>query len=200
MCESGPGDSEKGRSFANLITSPELGACRVIGIMQPKELGEGFDVPAMLETLRDKANAVNRGDLAEAEAMLINQASALQSLFVRLTERAREQTQMPNYEGFMRLALRAQSQCRATLETLATIKNPPVVYAKQANVTTGLQQVNNGVVPGASRTRENEIQHNKLSGSEYELLPDTRASQDASRINQEIEAVGEINRAENTRR
>jgi len=31
-----------------------------------------------------------------------------------------------------------------TLETLATIKNPPVVFARQANVNNGGQQVNNG--------------------------------------------------------
>jgi hypothetical protein len=45
----------------------------------------------------------------------------------------------------MRLALKAQSQSRATVETLAAIKNPPVVYARQANFAAGHQQVNNGV-------------------------------------------------------
>lgn len=34
---------------------------------------------------------------------------------------------------------KAQSQCRATLETLAAIKNPPVIYAKQANISNGPQ-------------------------------------------------------------
>ena len=29
-------------------------------------------------------------------------------------------------DRYMRLALKAQAQCRATLETLATVKNPPV--------------------------------------------------------------------------
>jgi len=44
----------------------------------------------------------------------------------------------------MRLALRAQSQCRATLETLAVIKNPTTVaYVRQANIANGPQQVNN---------------------------------------------------------
>jgi hypothetical protein len=75
----------------------------------------------------------NGGDLSQAEAMLMNQAAALQSVFVRLAERAMEQPQMPHLEAFMRLALRAQSQCRATLETLATIKNPPIVFAQQVN-------------------------------------------------------------------
>ena len=46
-------------------------------------------------------------------------------------------------ERYMRLALKAQGQCWATLETLAAIKNPPVVFARQANFANGPQQVNN---------------------------------------------------------
>ena len=80
----------------------------------------------------------------------------------------------------LRLALKAQSQCRATVETLAEIKNPAVIYARQANVTTGPQQENNGV---PSRAREIETEQSKLSGGSRELLPDTRASQNESRIN-----------------
>jgi len=44
-------------------------------------------------------------------------------------------------ERYMRLALKAQGQCRATLETLAVIKNPPL-FARQANITSSPQQVN----------------------------------------------------------
>jgi hypothetical protein len=44
----------------------------------------------------------------------------------------------------MRLALKAQGQCRVTLETLTAIKNPPAaVFARQANIAHGAQQVNN---------------------------------------------------------
>lgn len=194
-CQSGPSDDEKGRAYANLINSPELAAHRIVSMMQPKNLAEEIDVPGMLETLRDQAAAVQRGDLAHAEAMLINQASALQSVFVRLSERAMEQAHMPNLEGFMRLALRAQSQCRATLETLAAIKNPPIVYARQANVTTGPQQVNNGI-PAPSQAREIESEQTQLSGGSHELLPDARASGFASRVNPALETLGEIDRAE----
>ena len=35
---------------------------------------------------------------------------------------------MGNYESFMRMALKAQNQCRMTLKTLATIKNPSAVF------------------------------------------------------------------------
>ena len=51
----------------------------------------------------------------------------------------------------MKMALRAQSQCARTIEVLSALKNPPVVIAKQANVTTGPQQNNFGV---PSRTGE----------------------------------------------
>ena len=193
-CQSGPSIDGQGRNYAKLITSAELAAYRVIGMMQPKNLADEIDAPTMLATLRDQAAAVQGGDLAHAEAMLINQASALQSLFVRLSERAMEQGHMPNLEGFMRMALRAQSQCRATLETLATIKNPPIVYARQANVTTGPQQVNNGI-PAPTRAREIESEQTQLSGGIHELLPDTRASGNASRVNPALETLGEIDRA-----
>lgn len=198
-CTSGPSDDEKGRAYASLINSPELAASRVIGMMQPKELADEIDTPTMLAILRDQATAVQSGDLSHAEAMLINQASSLQALFVRLSERAMEQTHMPNLEGFMRLALRAQSQCRATLEALATIKNPPIVYAKQANFAAGHQQVNNGI-PAPTQAREIESEQTQLSGGTHELLPDARASGYASRVNPTLETLGEIDRAEVPRR
>ncbi|MBK6744288.1 MAG: hypothetical protein IPG66_15510 [Hydrogenophilales bacterium] len=198
-CQSGPSDDEKGRAYANLINSPELAASRVIAMMQPKNLADGIDTPTMLATLRDQAAAVQGGNLSHAEAMLINQASALQALFVRLSEKAMQQTQMPNLEGFMRMALRAQSQCRATMETLAAIKNPPIVYARQANVTTGPQQINNGTA-APMRAREIESEQTQLSGETHELLPDTRASGYASRVNPALETLGESDRAEIPRR
>ena len=92
----------------------------------------------------------------------------------------------------MKLALRAQSQCRATLETLAAIKNPPVIYAKQANVTSGPQQINNGAVESA-RAREIENEQTQLSGENLELHQNTRTSSYAIRNDQELETLGEIN-------
>lgn len=199
VCQSGPSLDEQGRNYAKLITSPEFAAYRIIGMMQPKNIANDIDTPTLMATLRDQAAAVQSGDLAQTEAMLITQASSLQALFVRLTERAMEQTQMPNLEGFMRMALRAQSQCRATLETLAAIKNPPVVYARQANVTTGPQQINNGVA-ATSQAREIENKQIQLSGDIHELLPDTRTSGKTSRANPALETLGEINWTKNARR
>jgi len=195
-CITGSSDDEKGRSYAGLITSPELAAYRIIGMMQPKNIADEIDAPTMLATLRDQVASMQGGDLAHAEAMLINQASALQAVFVRLSERAMEQAHMPNLEGFMRMALRAQSQCRATLETLATIKNPPIVYAKQANFAAGHQQVNNGM-PGPTQAREIENQQSKLMEEDHGTRMDTGTSGASVSPNSAMATLGEINRAEN---
>jgi len=122
--------------------------------------------------------------------MLINQADALQTIFVNLTERALRQEYHVHMEGFMKLALKAQSQSRATLQTLAEVKNPSVVYARQANVTTGPQQINNGVDP--TRARENQNSPNQLLGAKNDLRQDTRASGSAVKDDSPLEAVGAI--------
>lgn len=183
---------EVGKAYAKTITSPEVAACRVVSVMQGKEMAEGIDIPGMLDLLREQSGAVNGGDLKLAEAMLMNQAVALQSIFVRLLERSAEQTIMSNIEGFMRQALRAQSQCRATLETLATIKNPPVVYARQANVTTGPQQVNNGI-PALPRARETGTEQNKLIEAQHGMDIGTAAA--TSGVNQAMATLGGSDRA-----
>ena len=88
--------------------------------------------------------------------MLVAQAVTLNAIFTELGRRAA--LNMGEYpdatDRYMRLGLRAQSKCRATLETLAEMKNPPVVLARQANTSNGPQQVNNGPAPGAARTTE----------------------------------------------
>jgi hypothetical protein len=192
-CDNRDDDDAAGQAYAKVITSPAVAAHRVIQAATPQNLRDEIDVPGMLAVLDQQAAAVNRGDMAQAEAMLINQASALQSLFTNLTERGLVQSLMPNIEGFMRLALRAQSQCRATLETLAAIKNPPIVYARQANVTTGPQQINNGTA-ATSRGRENEIDQNELTGGGNELLPDTGTPGDAGRAMQTRPTLEKLNR------
>jgi hypothetical protein len=72
----------------------------------------------------------------------------LDTIFNELARLSRENLRAQHLEAtdrLMRLALKAQSQCRATIETLAEIKNPSqVAFVKQANIAHGPQQVNNG--------------------------------------------------------
>ena len=188
-------EAEAARKYSAVVLSPELAAYRVISSAEGQtEIGKEIDVPSFMDLLRDQGMAVNRGDLSQAEAMLMNQATALQSLFSRLAERGMGCTGLAQFEADMRLALRAQAQCRATLETLSTIKNPPVIFAKQANVTSGPQQINNGVA--TPRTQENEIEPSKLLEAQHGNYLDTRATSATIGGNQEMEAVGAIDRAE----
>ncbi len=107
---------------------------------------------------------VNGGNMSRPEAMLLCQAHTLDALFNSLANKAYKQTYIPNLETFLRLALKAQGQCRATLETLANIKNPPVVFAKQANINNnGNQQINNDISgTQTSHAGKNKNQQNEL--------------------------------------
>jgi len=195
--EKGKSQHEDGMEYGRMLTAPEVAAYRVIGATQPKHLADEIDVPGLLATLRDHAKAVSSGDLSRVEALLTNQADALQSLFVAMVERGLRQQYHAHVESFLRLALNAQSQCRATLETLVNIKNPPLVYAHQANVTTGPQQVNNGVWP--NRAREKEISQTQLSGITNVIPPNRRASCAAGQNDSPLETVVEVHGAENRR-
>lgn len=197
LLEKGDGDEVTARKMTAVMTAPEMTALRVMrGAEQKSGNWEDIDVPALMDQLRGQASAVNRGDLSQAEAMLMSQATALQSLFARLAERGMGCDSAPAFEINMRMALRAQNQCRATLETLAAIKNPPVIFAKQANIANGHQQINNGA---PSRALENESQQSKLLEEQHGEWLDTGTAGTAIGADKAMAAVGEINRAENNR-
>lgn len=188
-------EKEKAEKHSKTIISPELAAYRILnGADGETGVWKDVDVLSMINELRAQAAAVSRGDLTHVEAMLMNQATALQTLFARLTERAMTQTQMPNLEGFMRMALRSQAQCRATLETLAAIKNPPVVFAKQANISNGPQQVNNGVALSAHAEKTINQQNELLEVQHGSKTMDTRTASEASCADPAMATVGEIRR------
>ena len=112
---------------------------RVAGFTNP-----GMDM-ALVNELSEQAAAVLGGDLSRAEAMLTVQAHTLDLLFNSYVQRADKAEYLKQCEGFMRLALKAQAQCRSTVEALSAMKNPRVQYVNQQNVAVN-QQVNNGTV------------------------------------------------------
>lgn len=161
--------------------------------------GDQTDVDSLIRALREQNEHVSKGDLSRAEAMLMSQATALDALFCSLTRRAVKQEMLHQYEVHFRLALRAQSQCRATLETLAAIKNPPpVLITKQANIAHGPQQVNNGPLPAqeASRARESQNESNRLLEQKYGERLDTHAAGAASGADPAMAPVGEVHGTE----
>lgn len=171
MTISAPTPEQALREVARLMTAPEFAAARVIRAAERTGgYGGQLDTPELVGCLRALAGNVNGGDLGHVEAMLFSQAVALQSLFSRLVERGMKADLLPHFEAYMRLALRAQAQSTRTLEVLATVKNPPVVFAKQANIAQQ-QQVNNGpAVPAVTRARNLEKSPTQL----LDAIPDER--------------------------
>jgi hypothetical protein len=193
----GKTEEETANNYAKVVISPDLAAFRVIRGAEIKSgFSEGMDVPAMLKQLRTQAETVNKGDLAQAEAMMINQATALQSLFSFLAARGLGCDQAPAFEANMRIALRAQSQCRATLETLAAIKNPPVIYARQANIANGPQQVNNGAAPPSPAREFQSEQTKQLEAYHGSETLDTRTTGTSAAVDTAMATMGEVNRPE----
>jgi hypothetical protein len=137
------GDALNSDAVAALYISPNVNAAAAVMPFLKAPFGE-VDIASLAIGLEKSIVKVQGGDLKECEAMLMGQAHALQAIFMNLARRGQGAEMLNQYEAHMRLALKAQSQCRATLETLAAIKNPPTVFARQANITTGPQQVNNG--------------------------------------------------------
>jgi hypothetical protein len=105
----------------------------------------------------------------------------------------------------MRLALKAQGQCRATLETLAVLKNPPTVFAKQANIAAGSQQVNNTLAvahqaPGETlvraRAENRRIEKKEMLEAHDERL-DAGTTETPGRNHQALPPVGTNDRTAN---
>ena len=101
------------------------------------------DLTECLAKLYDTVRRVQEGDLGEPEALLTAQAVTLNAIFTDLALKAANTEYLDKFDRYLRLALKAQGQCRATIETLAETKNPPTLFARQANIAHGPQQVNN---------------------------------------------------------
>lgn len=152
----------------------------------------------LLTAFTDATKRVNANDLTDVEAILTSQAIALNMMFGELTRRSAANMAEGAYfeaaQRYFAMAMKAQNQCRMSLETLSNIKNPPVVYARQANIANGPQQINNASAkpPLASET---ENPPNKLLETSNEIPMDSGTQGKAGNRNPAMEAVGEINRA-----
>ncbi len=114
-----------------------------------KTLGD-LDLTECMVALVQETRKVQGGNLASLAATLAAPAVTLNAMFTQLVYLASKMTVGDQIDRFTRLALKAQGQCRATVETLALIKNPPTtLFARQANIASGPQQVNNGGLPPA---------------------------------------------------
>lgn len=96
-----------------------------------------FDEPIteVVEELKRQTAAMNSGDMTRAKNMLLAQAHTLDGLFANLAGKALVANHLDRMDKLLRLALKAQSQSRATLQTLAELKAPKqIAFVRQANI------------------------------------------------------------------
>ena len=146
--------------------------------------------------LQKQIAQVIAGDLRQMEALLLAQAHTLNAVFGRLIRAGMpsDGRSLHQCEVLLRTALRAQSQCRATVATLGELKNPSQVsFIRQANVGQAVQ-VNNGVGLDGSRARERGLVPNELLEIDNGKRLDSGTARSTGVARQAMEAVAAINR------
>lgn len=195
----GKPDEDEGVVIARTVLRPTVQAAVTL-----KEYGKAYgdlDLSGLIDALTVQTKAASDGDLGRGEAMLATQAHTLDAIFNNLARRAINAEYMDNLDRYLKLALRAQSQCRATWETLSAMKNPPMVgYVRQANIARGHQQVNNAPSTAGdnSRARENTDVQNKLLEESDDQRLDIGAEGAAGGVDPAMAPLGKVDRSENT--
>lgn len=181
-------DETHATTLARASTTPEnLSAAVMIG----SGILTSTPVTELAIELKRQTAALRTGDMTRVENMLLAQAHILDAMFGNLVTRALTSKHMANLESLMRLAFKAQSQCRATLQTLGDLKAPKhVAFVKQANIGNQVQ-VNNAHAPaGKIEKAQNEL----LEAGHVQRL-DTRASSETVRVDPPVAAMGKQHRA-----
>jgi len=193
-------DPDHSEALARMAVRPSVNAAAVMSVYTAQLGLKDDDIGALMNQLSEDVKDVWAGDMKRAEAMLFAQAHALQAIFMTLARRASKQEYLKQWEAYLRMGLKAQNQCRMTLETLATIKNPPVVIARQANINNGgQQQVNNGAAAPAGQAPAHAA---NAATAPTELLEqqhgewlDTGAAGATGGVDPQLETVGKVHRA-----
>ena len=182
-----------------VVLSPTIQ--NAVGVHAWSKFAGEADLGDTVADLREQVKELQAGDMGRVEAMLYGQAMTLQTIFTSLARKAVAQEYLKQFQVNLTLALKAQAQCRATLEALAEIKNPrPVSFVRQANISNGPQQVNNGA--GTQAGTHAPAHAEKTEGAQNELLEhqhgnylDTRAQSQAGRADRKLETVAPRHRA-----
>lgn len=187
-------ENEKGKSehrrLAEIKLSPNVLNTLATEAFTKSVLGE-IDFTEAVAVMKEKSEKIITGDLSELESTLAAQVVSLNAIFTTLAKRATTCEYLNQVEANIRLALKAQAQCARTVEVLAAMKNPPIVFAKQANIAQGHQQVNNGQTVTHARKTKNHS--NELLNEDNHAPLDTRGTLETIKVNQELAAVETVN-------
>ena len=146
--------SDSDKAIEDFLQNPETLNAIVIDSFKGNLFGERVELGGIIDSLQQSSEQLQSdAPLHLTENILISQAQSLNVMFCDLAIKANNQKYIDNMDKFLKLALKAQSQCRATLETLANIKNPPIVFAKHANIAHH-QQINNQQVNHTAQSEQ----------------------------------------------
>jgi hypothetical protein len=149
-----------GRAMARTALRPAVNNAVTLSKVLARGVWESPSLPDLVQELAQQCSVVSDGKTDRPEALLTAQAHTLDALFNDLTRLAyRNWDNLIVADRLLRLAFKAQTQGRATVETLGNLRNPPMVIARQANIAHGPQQVNNGEL---TRTRDFQSEPSKL--------------------------------------
>ena len=134
------------QAMAKLLLGPDVRHAVTASAYSAKLLGKEIEAPGIgdfIEQMQAITRNAEAGDLAPVSRMLAAQAVSLDGMFTELSRRAAHN--MGDYieaaERYGRLALKAQSNCRATLETLAKLHQPREQTVRHVHVNEGGQAV-----------------------------------------------------------
>ena len=99
---------------AEYFMSPEIAVSDAIDDLQDHALHGGIRREVTIQYLRDRGAAIQAGDMSYVKRMLAAQVTLLERLFRHLVTRAGKSSGAEHYERYMRLAMRAQTQCMRT--------------------------------------------------------------------------------------
>lgn len=171
-------DETDSRAMARASLDPIAIAASTIAYFDPL-CGDKADFMDLLDELEQSVGeTLDQDRLDHAQTMLAAQARVLNGIFASLAARAAMNAGefVQAADTYLKLALRAQSQCRATLETLSEIRNPKIAsVVNQANISGGHQQVNN-------HAEDIKNQPNELLEAEQHERLDFGASSKAVRV------------------
>jgi hypothetical protein len=198
-------DTSRERAIAELGLSPIMS-----NVATTMKFAKGYwgdlNINDARDVMLEKVERTLAGNLNEVETTLTVQAVTLDAIFNELARRASFNMgeHLNATEIYLRLALKAQGQCRATLETLAEIKYPKApTFVRQQNVAYQ-QQVNNGDATSKNNASSTPAPaHGKTSNQSNELLEaqhgewlDSGTAAKASSNDSQLEAVGAVNGAD----
>ena len=111
---------------ARILLGPHVSNADITVRFAKGLFGEMLPIAPLITAMVESGKRVNANNMTDVEATLLSQATALNVMFGELSRRAAANLgeYLQTSELYMRMAFRAQNQCRMTLETLSNIKNP----------------------------------------------------------------------------